>query len=147
MNKFLIIYKDLIRICGKVELAMLLTYFMSQPEAKDENFLLEEKENKKYYFNQKHFGWQKRRVKQIQEGSMLIDKNKSTVCRYINTLIEKGWLNVRIPKEFKLEREYRVNISVLVSDMNKEGLECMPFWKGDDWIEYSEKRGKKELVL
>jgi len=136
--KRIVIKEELVALTGDFKLAIVLNQMLywSERVADFDQFLIEEKnrmkeENEDGHSLEFRHGWIYKSAQQLAEECM-ITKSETTMRRYLDQLVSKGWLMQRNNPVYKWDKtfQYRVNLQKIEQDLQNLGyaLEGYPLY-------------------
>lgn len=140
--------QELIRIVVKEELvamtqhrdeAIILNQFLYwTPKTKTFKQFIEEESNQ----DTAEFSWIYKKAEDLKDELLMVDTNVKTVRKYLNNLVEKGYLLRRRNPFYKYDKtyQYRVNVKHIMFELNTLGYEVVSieaFFKNKNAIKKS----------
>ncbi|MGE7696685.1 hypothetical protein ACQKNC_21750 [Lysinibacillus sp. NPDC094177] len=122
-----VIKEELVLITKHRDEAAILNQFLYwTPKIRDSEKFIEEEKNGQETAN---FGWIYKKADDVKDELMMVDTNVKTVRKYLNSLVEKGYLLRRRNPFHKYDNtyQYRINLKHLVFELNALGHELEGF--------------------
>lgn len=114
-----LIRKELVNLTGNHAYAVILNQLLYWTQRrKDFSLMLEEEKNMKDKTTQPNHGWIYKTAEELNQDTLL-SLDRTTIRRYLNFLVKRGWIFERSNPHHKWDRttQYRVNIRKIQEDL------------------------------
>ena len=128
MLKRAVIREELVAITGDYRSAIILNQFLYWSERiRDVDKYLDEeyqRSKEKILLEAKTSGWIYKSVKELREETM-INMAENTVIKYVNQLVDQGFLDKRNNPRYKTDKtfQYRINLLLILKSLQNSGYD------------------------